>query len=126
MSSLLGEREAGPQEIGLESANGVPQLSVRALKQKLDAGEDLFILDVREPIEYEIANIGGALIPQGEVPERLAEIDPEREIVVFCRSGQRSQVIAEFLQAAGYPRVANVAGGILAWSEEIDPSVYEF
>lgn len=101
--------------------NGIPQLSVRELKQRLDAGEDIFILDVREPFEYEIANIGGTLIPQDDVPDRLAEIDPEREIAVFCRSGQRSQTIAEFLQAVGYLRVANVAGGIVAWREEIGP-----
>lgn len=104
----------------------IPQLSVKELKQRLDAGEDLFILDVREPVEYEIANIGGTLIPQDEVPERLSEIDPGREIVVFCRSGQRSQTIAEFLKAMDYPRVANVAGGIVAWSDEIDPAVQKY
>ncbi len=106
--------------------NGIPQLSVKELKQRMDAGEDVFILDVREPYEYQIANIGGTLIPQNDVPQRLAEIDREREVVVHCRSGARSQRIAEFLKQAGYPRVVNLAGGILAWSDEIDPSVRKY
>ena len=106
--------------------NGIPQLSVKELKQRMDAGEDVFILDVREPYEYQIANIGGTLIPQNDVPQRLAEIDREREVVVQCRSGARSQRIAEFLKQAGYPRVVNLAGGILAWSDEIDPSVRKY
>jgi len=106
--------------------NGIPQLSVKELKRRLDAGEDVFILDVREPYEYQIANIGGTLIPQNNVPQRLAEIDREREVVVQCRSGSRSQRIAEFLKQSGYPRVVNLAGGILAWSDEIDPSVRKY
>jgi sulfur-carrier protein adenylyltransferase/sulfurtransferase len=106
--------------------NGIPQLSVKDLKRRMDAGEDLFILDVREPFEYQIANIGGTLIPQGEVPQRLAEIDRDREIIVQCKSGGRSQRIAEFLKQSGYPKVANVSGGILAWSDQIDPSVPKY
>ncbi len=106
--------------------NGIPQLSVKELKRRLDAGEDVFLLDVREPYEYQIAQIGGKLIPQNEVPQRLAEIDRDREIVVQCRSGARSQRIAEFLKQAGYPRVVNLAGGILAWSDEIDPKVQKY
>jgi len=106
--------------------NGVPQLSVKELKHRMDAGEDLFILDVREPFEYKIANIGGKLIPQGEVPARLGEIDRNREIIVQCKSGNRSQRIAEFLKQAGYPRVVNLAGGILAWADEIDPKVAKY
>jgi len=106
--------------------NGIPQLSVKELKQRLDAGEDVFILDVREPYEYQIANIGGTLIPQNDIPQRLAEIDREREVVVQCRSGARSQRIAEFLKQSGYPRVVNLAGGILAWSDEIDPSIRKY
>jgi sulfur-carrier protein adenylyltransferase/sulfurtransferase len=106
--------------------NGIPQLSVKDLKRRMDAGENLFVLDVREPFEYKIANIGGMLIPQGEVPQRLAEIDRDREIIVQCKSGGRSQRIAEFLKQSGYPRVANLSGGILAWSEQIDPSVPKY
>ena len=106
--------------------NGIPQLSVKDLKKRMDAGEKLFILDVREPFEYQIANIGGKLIPQGEVPQRLAEIDRDSEIIVQCKSGRRSQRIAEFLKQSGYPKVANVSGGILAWSDQIDPSVPKY
>ena len=106
--------------------NGVPQMSVKDLKQRIDAGEDVFILDVREPYEYQIAQIGGKLIPQNDVPQRLAEIPRDREIVVQCRSGARSQKIAEFLKQSGYPQVVNLAGGILAWSDEIDPKVQKY
>ena len=106
--------------------NGIPQLSVKELKRRRDAGEDVFVLDVREPYEYQIANIGGTLIPQNDVPQRLAEIDRNREIVVQCRSGQRSQRIAEFLAQAGYQKVSNLAGGILAWADEIDPKMQKY
>jgi adenylyltransferase/sulfurtransferase len=92
----------------------------------MDAGENLLILDVREPFEYQIANIGGKLIPQNEVPQRLSEIDRNREIIVQCKSGGRSQRIAEFLRQSGYPKVANLAGGILAWSDEVDPRVPKY
>ena len=106
--------------------NGIPQMTVKELKHRLDAGDDLFILDVREPYEYQIANIGGKLIPQNDVPQRLGEIDRNREIVVQCLSGGRSQRIAEYLKQAGYAKVSNLAGGIRAWSEEIDPSVRKY
>ncbi len=109
-----------------EKILNIPQMTVQELKQRLDAGEDLMILDVREPYEYQIANIGGTLIPMNEVPQRLAEIDRNREIVVQCRSGARSQRIAEFLAAQGYPNVKNLAGGILAWADQIDPKVQKY
>ena len=113
-----------PQEKNLK--NGIPQISVKDLKALRDRGEDVFLLDVREPYEYQIAQIGGTLIPQNDVPNRLAEIPRDREIVVQCRSGARSQRIAEFLKQSGYTQVANLAGGILAWSDEIDPSVQKY
>jgi sulfur-carrier protein adenylyltransferase/sulfurtransferase len=106
--------------------NGIPQLTVKELKQRLDAGEDVFVLDVREPYEYQIANIGAKLIPQNDVPKRLDEIDRNREIVVQCRSGQRSQRIAEYLAQQGYANVKNLAGGILAWADEIDPKMQKY
>jgi adenylyltransferase/sulfurtransferase len=117
--------EPVPQQPATEK-NGIPQISVKDLKKRADAGEDLFILDVREPFEYQIANIGGTLIPQNEVPGRLGEIDRNREIIVQCKSGGRSQKIAEFLRQSGYNRVVNLAGGILAWSAEIDPKVPKY
>jgi len=113
-----------PQEANVK--NGIPQLTVKELKRRIDAGEDVQLIDVREPYEYQIAHIGGKLIPQNDVPNRLAEIDRDREVVVHCRSGARSQRIAEFLQQAGYSNVVNLAGGILAWSDEIDPSVQKY
>jgi adenylyltransferase/sulfurtransferase len=119
--------EANPK-FGQEATlkNGIPQMTVQELKQRRDLGEDLFVLDVREPYEYQIANIGGTLIPQNEVPQRLAEIDRSREIVVQCRSGGRSQRIAEFLAQQGYPNVKNLAGGILAWADAIDPGITKY
>jgi adenylyltransferase/sulfurtransferase len=119
--------EANPkagQETTLK--NGIPQMTVQELKQRRDSGADLFLLDVREPYEYQIANIGGTLIPQNEVQQRLAEIDRNREIVVQCRSGGRSQRIAEFLAQQGYPNVKNLAGGILAWADAIDPKITKY
>jgi sulfur-carrier protein adenylyltransferase/sulfurtransferase len=113
-----------PQESNVK--NGIPQMTVKELKRRLDAGEDFQLIDVREPYEYQIAQIGGKLIPQNDVPQRLAEIDRDREVVVQCRSGARSQRIAEFLKQSGYPQVFNLAGGILAWSDEIDPKVQKY
>ena len=106
--------------------NGIPQMTVKELKRRIDAGEDLFILDVREPFEYQIAQIGGKLIPLNDVPQRLNEIPREREIIVQCKSGGRSQRAAELLKQQGYPTVVNLAGGILAWSDEIDPAVQKY
>ena len=106
--------------------DGIPQLTVKELKRRIDAGEEAYILDVREPWEYKIAQLGGKLIPQNEVPRRLAEIDREREVIVHCHHGTRSQRVAQLLKQAGYPRVVNLAGGIHAWSEEIDPKVKKY
>ncbi|MGA8730809.1 MAG: molybdopterin-synthase adenylyltransferase MoeB [Terracidiphilus sp.] len=106
--------------------NGIPQMTVKELKHRLDLGDNVLLLDVREPYEYQIANIGGKLIPQNDVPQRLAEIDRDREVVVHCRTGGRSQRIAEFLKQSGYSNVANLAGGIHAWSDEIDPSIPKY
>ncbi len=106
--------------------NGIPQMSVKELKQRLDQGDDLFVLDVREPFEYQIAQIGGHLIPLGELPKRVGELDPAREIVVQCKSGGRSQRAAEFLAKNGFAKVHNLAGGITAWSSEIDPKVPKY
>jgi sulfur-carrier protein adenylyltransferase/sulfurtransferase len=117
---------APPNQQETALSNGIPQITVKELKQRLDAGENLMILDVREPYEYQIANIGGTLIPQNQVPNRLEEIGRDREIVVQCRSGGRSQRIAEFLKQAGYEKVSNLAGGILAWADQIDPTVRKY
>jgi adenylyltransferase/sulfurtransferase len=125
---FCGIAPAAPAETheGKAVKNGIPQLSVKELKRRIDAGEDMYIIDVREPWEYKIAQIGGKLIPLKEVPQRLSEIDRDREVVVQCKSGARSQRIAELLKQQGYPRVVNLAGGILAWASEIDPKVKKY
>ena len=106
--------------------NGIPQLTAKELKRRLDAGEQAYILDVREPWEHKIAQIGGKLIPMKEIPQRLSELDREREIIVHCHHGVRSQRIAEFLKQSGFPRVVNLAGGIDAWSREVDSTVPKY
>ena len=101
-------------------------MTVEELKQRLDRGDDLFVLDVREPNEYQIANIGGHLIPLNDLPRRVGELDTSREIVVHCKLGGRSSKAVEFLRQAGFSRVHNLAGGIQAWSERIDPKVPKY
>ena len=104
----------------------VPEIAPRELKARLDRGDDLYILDVREPHEYQICNIGGHLIPLGELSRRVHELDSSREIVAHCRSGKRSAEAVEFLQKAGFRKISNLKGGILAWSDEVDPSVPKY
>jgi len=104
----------------------IPEIQPEDLKRRLDAGEDLFILDVREPHEYQICNLGGYLIPLGELPKRVHELDSSREIVAHCRSGVRSGKAVDFLRQAGFKKVRNLTGGILAWSDKVDSSVPKY
>ena len=104
----------------------VPEIAPRELKARLDRGDDLFILDVREPHEFQICNLGGHLIPLGELSRRVNELDSSREIVAHCRSGKRSAEAVEFLGSAGFRKVLNLKGGILAWSDEVDASVPKY
>src|ERR1700688_2940629 len=106
--------------------NGIPEMTPRELKTRLDRGDDLYILDVREPHEYQICNLRGNLIPLGQLPNRVNELDSSREIVAHCRSGKRSADAVEFLRKAGFQKVWNLKGGILAWSDEVDPSVPKY
>jgi adenylyltransferase/sulfurtransferase len=115
-----------PEQKAATMQNGIPQMSVKELKRRLDAGDDLFILDVREPFEYQIAQIGGHLIPLNDLPKRMNELNTAQEIVVQCKSGGRSQRAAEFLAKNGFEKLHNLAGGILAWSSEIDPKVPKY
>jgi len=105
---------------------GVPEIQVEELKRRLDAGEDLFVLDVREPHEYQICNIKGHLIPLGDLQKRVHELDSSREIVAHCRSGVRSAKAVTFLQQAGFRKVHNLAGGILAWADRVDPKMPKY
>jgi molybdopterin/thiamine biosynthesis adenylyltransferase/rhodanese-related sulfurtransferase len=105
---------------------GVPEIQVEELKRRLDAGEDVFVLDVREPHEYQICNIGGHLIPLGDLPKRVNELDSSREIVAHCRSGARSAKAVNFLRQAGFRKVHNLAGGILAWADRVDSKMPKY
>lgn len=100
--------------------------SVFELKRRIDGGESLLLLDVREAIEYETVNLGGKLIPLGELPARLAELDPRQEIIVYCHHGVRSVTAVNFLRANGLGRARNLAGGIDRWSLDIDSSVRRY
>jgi sulfur-carrier protein adenylyltransferase/sulfurtransferase len=104
----------------------VPEIAPRELKARLDRGDDIFILDVREPHEYQICNLHGTLIPLGDLSKRVNELDSSREIVAHCRSGKRSAEAVEFLQRAGFRKILNLKGGILAWSDEVDPTVPKY
>jgi molybdopterin/thiamine biosynthesis adenylyltransferase/rhodanese-related sulfurtransferase len=104
----------------------VPEITPRDLKSRLDRGDDLFILDVREPHEFQICNLNGHLIPLGELPRRVHELDSSREIVAHCRSGKRSAEAVDFLRKSGFRKILNLKGGILAWSDEVDPSVPKY
>ena len=103
----------------------VPEITVQELKDRIDQGEKPYVLDVRQPEEYEIANLGGQLIPLGELPDRLGEIeaDKDAEVVVHCRSGGRSAKAVDYLRSQGYTGAKNLKGGVLAWSREVDPSM---
>ena len=126
----------GPLEVSSHGAvdasanlvDGIPQISVEQLKARLDKGDKPFILDVREPHEYAIVNLGASLIPVGQVGQRLSELpaDKSEEIVVHCKTGGRSQRAALELKSAGYSNVKNLAGGITAWADRVDPSLPKY
>ena len=114
-----------PQAAAAEQENKVPEISVQELKAKMDNG-GINVLDVREPYEYEIANLGAPLIPLNELPQRYEELDRDEPLAIHCRSGARSANAVKLLQERGFEKVYNVEGGILAWSEEIDPSLPQY
>jgi adenylyltransferase/sulfurtransferase len=113
-------------EEAASTVTNIPEITPRDLKSRLDKGDDLYILDVREPHEYDICNLNGHLIPLGELPQRVHELDSSREIVAHCRSGKRSADAVDFLQKAGFRKIWNLKGGILAWSDDVDPSVPKY
>ena len=118
---IRGE-EAPPPEV--EESE---EITVRELKARMDRGEKLLLIDVREPYEYSIAKMPHAkLIPLGQIEERSGELDPNAEILLHCRSGKRSADALNRLKAKGFTNLKNVVGGILAWSDEVDPSVAKY
>jgi adenylyltransferase/sulfurtransferase len=112
------------EEVEVEETTS--DMQVEELKQRLDRGDDIFVLDVREPHEYQICNLNGHLIPLGELPQRVSELDSSREIVAHCRSGARSAKAVDFLRQAGFKKVRNLAGGVLAWADRIDQTMPKY
>lgn len=105
----------------------VPTIEARELKAKLDRKEPFVLIDVREPYEYEICHIPGSrLIPLGELPARLSELDSADDIILQCKSGARSARALHILQEAGFKKLSNLEGGITAWAEQVDPSVPKY
>jgi adenylyltransferase/sulfurtransferase len=106
---------------------GIPEITPREVKKLMDDRQPFVLIDVREPHEFHICRIpGSTLIPLGEVPKRMHELDSAQEIVVHCRSGQRSARAVDLLMKAGFRKIHNMKGGILAWSDQVDPSVPKY
>jgi adenylyltransferase/sulfurtransferase len=109
-------------------ADNLEEITAAELKKRLDHGEGLQVIDVREPSEYQIARIPGArLIPLGQVVTRMNEIDPSKQTVVHCKAGVRSAKAIAGLKNAGFPgKLINLRGGITAWSNDVDPGVAKY
>ncbi len=100
------------------------EINVIQLKEKLDANHAFTILDVREIVEIQVGKLEPSLhIPMNDVPSRFNELDPDREYAILCRGGNRSRMVTDFLKNNDFTKVFNVAGGITAWSLQIDPNV---
>jgi rhodanese-related sulfurtransferase len=106
--------------------HGVAEVTPRELQQLMSGIDDIILIDVREPYEWDIARLPGArLIPLADVAAAMPSIDSTRDVVVYCRSGKRGADAARQLRAAGF-RVSNLAGGISRWSDDVDPSVPKY
>jgi sulfur-carrier protein adenylyltransferase/sulfurtransferase len=117
----------GQEAPAAAAPNGQTETTVDELKHRLDSGERLFILDVRNPEEFQICRIpGSTLIPLPQLPQRLAELDKSREIIIHCKSGMRSLKAQHFLRAQGFDQTKNLKGGILAWADRIDRSMPKY
>lgn len=102
-------------------------ISVLELKSMMDNKEDFQLIDVREPYENEICTLNGILIPMNDIPSEFQQIDKDKKVVVHCRSGKRSANVIQYLeQQHGYTNLYNLEGGILAWIEEVDPSMSSY
>ena len=104
----------------------VGEIDVTELKAKQDRGDKFVLVDVREPHEYQICNINGKLIPLGDLPKRVSELDSSREIVAHCKMGGRSAKAVAFLKQSGFTKVHNLTGGITAWAERIDTKMPKY
>ncbi len=120
-------QEGNPQENAETTSETNGQITVTTLDEWIRSGKDFQLIDVREPYEYEIANLDGLLIPKAQIPEHLDQIDRHREVVIHCRSGKRSQEVIDLLRReAGFTRLHNLQGGILAWADQIDPDMAKY
>jgi rhodanese-related sulfurtransferase len=107
-----------------DPANAVWEISAVELRTRIEHGDELTLIDVREPHEWQIARLPGAkLIPLHSIPARASELDSSREIVLHCHTGVRSMRALEFLRQAGFRKLKNLRGGIDAWSRDVDPAV---
>lgn len=109
-----------------ETPATLPEISVQELEALLKAKADILILDVRNPDEYAICNLGGHLLPMSELATRYQELNPEQHIVIHCHAGGRSRRATEFLLQQGFKHVSNLRGGITAWANEIDPKMAKY
>jgi adenylyltransferase/sulfurtransferase len=135
---VCGDNPTIKELIDYQEFCGVPQqpqepafvegdLTAVEVKSRIDRGDDFVLIDVREPHEYQIASIPKAnLIPLGELPKRLTELNPSDEFVMHCKSGVRSAKAVALLKENGFKKVRNMKGGILAWSDTVDPSVPKY
>ena len=123
-TSTTGRLKAAPTvEAGFNQPDKHMDITVKELKERIDRGDAPTVIDVREPHEHAICSIPGAvLIPQGQLPEKLASLDPNQEVVVHCKSGGRSSRAVEMMKARGFTNARNLTGGVIAWVTEIDPS----
>jgi molybdopterin/thiamine biosynthesis adenylyltransferase/rhodanese-related sulfurtransferase len=122
---FCGVTPAAPEPVA--AAASATEIEPADVKARIDRGDNFVLIDVREPHEYQICNIPFArLIPLGELPKRLSEIQKSDDIVVHCKSGMRSAKAQDLLKQSGFPKVLNMRGGILAWSDKVDPSVPKY
>lgn len=103
------------------------EINVHELKALIDQSEDFQLIDVREPHEFDICNLNGELIPMGEIRHHIAKISKDKQVIMYCRSGVRSANVISFLEENhGYQNLYNLVGGILAWTDEIDPEMPKY
>jgi rhodanese-related sulfurtransferase len=102
------------------------EITVQELKEMMDAKSDFQLIDVREEMEFEHCNIGGQLIPMGIIMDHLDDIATDKKVVLHCKSGRRSATVLQILESKGYTNLYNLQGGILAWSDQIDPTVPKY
>jgi adenylyltransferase/sulfurtransferase len=112
-----------------DAASGIPGITPAELKERMDLEQPLVLLDVREGFERDIADlpdVGQRHIPLGQLPQRVHELDPSEPVVVYCRTGNRSAWAVQFLRERGFESIWNLTGGIMAWREEVDPSLQAY